>query len=105
LVEPLIRYTNTFANSTVLSQNFYLGTQVTLWSGLSQYNTIKQNQYSYLATKETVEQRKNDLALNIATNFLQVIYNNELVKISQNQVDISKEQLDRVKKLVDARFL
>lgn len=99
------RYTNTFANSTVLSQNFYLGTQVTLWSGLTQYNTIKQNQYSYLATKETVEQRKNDLALNIATNFLQVIYNNELVKISQNQVDISKEQLDRVKKLVDAGSL
>lgn len=99
------RYTNTFANSTVLSQNFYLGTQVTLWSGLSQYNTIKQNQYSYLATKETVEQNKNDLALNIATNFLQVIYNNEMVKISQNQVDISKEQLDRVKKLVDAGAL
>lgn len=99
------RYTNTFANSTVLSQNFYLGTQVTLWSGLAQYNTIKQNEYSYKATKETVEQRKNDLALNIATNFLQVIYNNELVKISQNQVDISKEQLDRVKKLVDAGSL
>jgi len=99
------RYTNTFANSTVLSQNFYLGTQVTLWSGLTQYNTIKQNQYTYLATKETVEQRKNDLALNIATNFLQVIYNNELIKISQNQVDISKEQLDRVKKLVDAGSL
>lgn len=99
------RYTNTFANSTVLSQNFYLGTQVTLWSGLAQYNTIKQNEYSYKASKETLEQRKNDLALNIATNFLQVIYNGELVKISQNQVDISKEQLDRIKKLVDAGSL
>ena len=99
------RYTNTFADATVLSQNFYLGTQVTLWSGLTQYNTIKQNQYSYLAAKETVEQRKNDLALNVATNFLQVIYNEEMIKIAQSQYDMSKEQLERTIKLVEAGSL
>ena len=99
------RYTNTFANATVLSQNFYLGTQVTLWSGLSQYNSIKQNEYSYMASKETVEQRKNDLALNIATNFLQVIYNQEMIKIAQSQYDISSEQLARTKILVEAGSL
>ena len=75
------RYTNTFANTNVLSQNFYMGTQVTLWSGLSQFNLIKQNQFNYLAGKENLEQRKNDLALNIATVFLQVIYNQELIKV------------------------
>ncbi|MDP2386495.1 MAG: TolC family protein [Bacteroidota bacterium] len=99
------RYTNTFADAAVLSQNFYLGTQVTLWSGLTQYNTIKQNQYTYLAAKETVEQRKNDLALNVATNFLQVIYNEEMIKIAQSQYDMSKEQLDRTIKLVEAGSL
>ncbi len=103
--QTIDRYTNQFANATVLSQNFYLGTQVTLWSGLTQYNTIKQNQYSYLAAKETVEQRKNDLALNVATNFLQVIYNQEMIKIAQSQYDMSKEQLDRTVKLVEAGSL
>lgn len=99
------RYTNTFANSTVLSQNFYLGTQVTLWSGLAQYNTIRQAQYNYLASKETFEQRKNDLALNVASNFLQVIYNEEMINIAKNQRDMSKEQLDRTKILVEAGSL
>jgi outer membrane protein len=99
------RYTNTFANSTVLSQNFFIGTQVTLWSGLAQYNQIKQSQYSYLASKETVEQRKNDLALNVASNFLQVIYNGELIKIAQSQRDMSQEQLERTKVLVEAGSL
>jgi outer membrane protein len=99
------RYTNTFANSTVLSQNFYLGTQVTLWSGLTQYNTIKQSQYTYLASKETVEQRKNDLALNVASVFLQVIYNDEIIKIAQGQRDMSQVQLDRTKILVEAGSL
>ena len=99
------RYTNTFANSNVLSQNFYIGSQVTLSSGLSQYNLIKQNQYNYLAGKENLEQRKNDLALNIATLFLQVIYNQELVKVAESQQEISKIQFDRIKLLVDAGSL
>lgn len=99
------RYTNTFADNNVLSQNFFIGSQVTLWSGLSQYNQIKQNQFSYFASKENLEQRKNDLALNIATFFLQVIYNEELVKIAENQKEISKVQYERIKKLVDAGSL
>lgn len=99
------RYTNTFANTNVLSQNFYIGSQVTLWSGLSQYNLIKQNQFNYLAGKENLEQRKNDLALNIATLFLQVIYNQELAKVSENQKEISIIQYDRIKKLVEAGSL
>jgi len=38
--QTIDRFTNTFANTQVLSQNFYLSSSVVLWSGLSQYNTI-----------------------------------------------------------------
>ncbi len=96
------RYTNTFANSNVLSQNFYISSQVTLWSGMSQYNSIKQNQYSYLASKENFEQQKNDLSLNVTTSFLQVVYNRELMKVAEFQVKITAQQLERTQKLVEA---
>ncbi|MGZ3863334.1 MAG: TolC family protein [Bacteroidia bacterium] len=99
------RYTNTFANSTVLSENFYAQAQLTLWSGMTQYNNIKKNQYTYLAGVETLEQQKNDLALNVATAFLQVIYNTELLKVAEQQVNISKLQLERTQKLADAGSL
>ncbi|MGZ3864966.1 MAG: TolC family protein [Bacteroidia bacterium] len=99
------RYTNTFANSTVLSENFYAQTQITLWSGLTQYNNIKKNQYTYLAGVETLEQQKNDLALNVASAFLQVVYTTELLKVAQQQVNISKLQLERTQKLADAGSL
>ena len=82
-------YTNKFASSTVLSENFYAQTQITLWSGLTQYNNIKKNQYTYLAGKETLEQQKNDLSLNVASAFLQVIYNTELLNVAKQQVNIS----------------
>ena len=43
------RYTNTFANTQVLSQNYYISSNVVLWSGLSQYNNIKANELNYLS--------------------------------------------------------
>jgi len=99
------RYTNTFANATVLSENFYAQTQITIWSGLTQYNNVKKNEYTYLAGKENLEQQKNDLSLNVASSFLQVIYNTELLNVAKQQVNISKLQLERTEKLAAAGSL
>ncbi|MCC6180897.1 MAG: TolC family protein, partial [Bacteroidia bacterium] len=56
------RYTNTFANTQVLSQNFYISSNVVLWSGLSQYNNILANKYQYLSNAESTLQLRNDLS-------------------------------------------
>ncbi len=99
------RYTNTFANTQVLSQNFYISSNLLLWSGMSQYNTIKATQYGYLSGVENVKQLRNDLSLNVATAYINVIYCDEFFKIAKNQFDITKQQLDRTKILADAGTL
>lgn len=99
------RYTNTFANTQVLSQNFYISSNVVLWSGLSQWNNIKATQYSYLANSENIKQQKNDVSLNVATAYINVIYCSELLGIAKNQFDITKQQLERTEKLADAGTL
>jgi outer membrane protein len=99
------RYTNTFANTQVLSQNFYMSSNVVLWSGLSQINTIRANEYAYLAGTESVKQQRNDISLNVATAYINVIYCDELLKISQNQFDITKQQLSQTEKLAEAGTL
>lgn len=99
------RYTNTFANTQVLSQNFYVSSNVVLWSGLAQYNTIKANQYNYLSSAETYLQQRNDLALNVATAYINVIFSDEIMQISKAQYKITQEQLDRTQKLADAGTL
>lgn len=99
------RYTNTFANTQVLSQNFYISSNLILWSGLSQWHNIKANEYAYLAGTENVKQQRNDLSLNVATAYINVIYTNELLKIAQNQFDITKQQLDQTEKLANAGTL
>lgn len=99
------RYTNTFANTQVLSQNFYISSNVVIWSGLAQYNNIKANQYQYLSNRESYEQQKNDLALNVATAYINVIFSEEILEISKAQFKITQEQLERTQKLADAGTL
>ncbi|MES2513822.1 MAG: TolC family protein, partial [Bacteroidota bacterium] len=99
------RYTNTFANTQVLSQNFYVSSNVVLWSGLAQYNNIKANQYLYLSSSESYLQQRNDLALNVATAYINVIFSDEILMIAKAQYDITKEQLVRTEKLADAGTL
>ena len=96
------RFTNTFADNRVLSQNFFLSSSVVLWSGLSQYNNMKGNEYNYLSGVEKLKQQENDLSLGVANAYIGVIFSEELVKISKNQYTITKEQLDRTQKLVNA---
>jgi outer membrane protein len=103
--QTIDRFTNTFANTQVLSQNFYISSNVVLWSGLSQYNTIKANEYNYLSGVELLKQQQNDLSLNVANAYIGVIFSEEILKISQNQLDVSKEQLERTSKLVNAGSL
>ena len=99
------RYTNLFANTQVLSQNFYVSSNVVLWSGLAQYHNIKANQYQYLASTETYQQQAYDLSLNVATAYINVIFSDEIAKISKSQFEMTKEQLVRTEKLANAGTL
>ena len=99
------RYTNTFANSRVLSQNFYASSNVVLWSGLAQYNNIQATKYQYLASTETYLQLRNDLALNVATTYINVIFSEEILQIAKASHKLTEDQLARTEKLADAGTL
>jgi outer membrane protein len=97
--------TNQFVNEQVNSNNFNVGSGVTLFNGLRLLNTLKRSQLDLLAAEYDMQGLTNDISMNIATSFLQVMFNEELLYVAQEQVAISSEQLDRTKKLVDAGSL
>lgn len=99
------RYTNTFANTQVLSQNFYISSNVVIFSGLSELNNIKANKYQFMASNETYNQQRNDLSLNVATAYINVIFCDELLAIAKAQYNITDLQFKRTEKLVDAGSL
>lgn len=97
--------TNTYVTEQKQNSFFDISSDITLFNGLQQVNTIKKAQFDYLAAKYDSDKLRNDMSLNVASAYLLILFNIELVNNSQRQVDISKEQIARTKKQVDAGAL
>lgn len=99
------QFTNTFANTEVLTDNFYLSANFTIFGGLQNLNSIKQNQTAYEASGYDLQANKNTLALNIASGYLQVLLDQELLQEAKDQQEVTAQQVDKTKKMVDAGSL
>jgi len=95
-------FTNQFATERVQSNNLFLSSSMDLFNGFSKMNTLKQSQVSLEASKYDLETIKNDISLQICLAYLQVLMNKENLSVSQNQVTLTEQQVERMGKLVDA---
>ncbi len=98
-------FTNSFTTDPVRSNNFSLSTNVTLFNGFRQVNTIKQNQITLEASQFDLEKAKNDLILDIINAYITIMFNRELLGVSKLQLANTEEQLDRTMKLIQAGSL
>lgn len=98
-------YNNQVVTTQNGSQNFYLGSSLTLFSGLKKYNTIRQNDLSYEAAQKDADKMRNDVAMNVALAYLQILFSMELLDVAENQATITRSQVERTKKLIDAGSL
>lgn len=96
------RYTNQFATSRVQTDNFYLGSSLTLFDGFQKINQVKQRKSDLEATRFETDKFMDDISLNIATGYLQILFYNELAKTAEKQLKSTELQSQRLKTLVDA---
>jgi outer membrane protein len=82
-----------------------LSSAITLFNGLQQRNTIKQNEFNLLASLQDLEKLKNDISMLLASGYLQILFNKELLEIAKNQYETTLQQVDRTAKLVDVGSL
>lgn len=92
----------TFYNQTLQSDYLYVGGQAPVFTGLQNLNAIKKNKYQVLAAQEDLRYISDNVALNVALAYLQILLNKELVEANQNQVNITLQQIEKTKKLVEA---
>jgi len=95
-------FTNRFATERVRSDRFSLQTGMNVFNGFQQYNSIKQSELNLFASKQDLDKIKNDIALNIASSYLQILFALEQLKNAQNQTVITKQQIDRANRLLEA---
>ncbi|MCF0050114.1 TolC family protein [Dyadobacter sp. LJ53] len=98
-------FTNQFVQQNVNSNNYQLGGQLTLFNGFQTKNTIKFNDANYKASAKDLDAARNDLMLNVALSYLQVITNEELIEVAKFQVQASQLQVERTGKLLEAGTL
>lgn len=94
--------TYTFVNKTLQSDYFYIGGQMSVFNGLQYYNAIRRNNYQVLASEQDLQNISNNVALNVALAYLQILLNKELVSANENQLNITLQQIEKTRKLVDA---
>jgi len=89
-----------YAQST-FNLNANAQAQVTLFQGGQLRNQIIQNKLTLDADKTSTAKIKNDLLLNVVTDYLTILTDQDLVIAAKQQIDLAKITLDRSQKNFD----
>jgi len=87
--------TNTYVNQGLTSDNYGINGSLTLFSGLANQNFIKQTRLAYQAGKMDFQAAKDIVTLNIITQYLTVLDDEEQLAQTKTQLALAKETLDR----------
>jgi len=82
--------------------NFSLQASFDFFNWFTKKNTIVVKDLNLQATNEGVEKAKNDIALNVAVSYLQILLASEQINVAKVQVEQTKLQLESTRKQVQA---
>lgn len=92
---------NTYSDNNTASSSFNLNTDVPIFTGLQIPNQYALSKLSLKAAIEDLNKAKEDVAINITSAYLQALFNLEITKVAQSQVELSKEQQKRLEGLYE----
>lgn len=92
----------TYKAMNTATTNFGVGTSAVIYSGGRMTNNIANQEFLLKKSFEDLKKAKDDVSLNIASSYLEILYAKELIKVSEAQVDQTKKQIELTSKLVEA---
>jgi outer membrane protein len=96
---------NTYEDVSSNATSGNLTTNITLWNGFVLTNSIKMADMDLRASLEDMKKAKDDIMLNIAAAYLEILFAQELVTVSEEVLKVTQLQIDRTGKLVEAGSL
>ncbi|SOD15474.1 TolC family protein [Pedobacter xixiisoli] len=93
--------TNQFISQQFNAASGSINGSVDLFAGGQKVNQIKQNKLLLDADKANVEKVKNDLILQVVTSYMQILFNKDLLKAAQQQLEVAKQTLNQQQQLLD----
>lgn len=89
-------------NSTQNNVNAGVNTGVTLFDGLRNVHRFNRAKLNAIANQYRLDDLKDDIRLNVANAYLQIISNKEALKVARAQYAVTEQDLKRVKELVES---
>lgn len=97
--------TNQFENETFRSFSAGANASATLFNGLQNWKQLQRTKLNKIANNYRLDKMRDDIALNIANSYLQILFNKEQIKVLKNQKLITEENIKRTKDLIEAGSL
>lgn len=94
--------TGLLRNQTSQFTSAGLSVGVDIYKGLQNQNTLRKANLSIVAAKYQLLKMKEDVALNVANAFLQILFNKENLKVQKDQKSFNEKQYTRSEELVKA---
>lgn len=100
-----LTYYNTYENVNSSTVSGGLGTDITIFNGLTISNEVKRQELDLQATLLDFQKAKDDVMLNIVRSYMEILFAEELVMVSEAQLEVTEQQINRAQQLVDAGSL
>lgn len=98
-------FTNSITENETRTTNFSLSSNVTLFAGLRLQHSLAQSKYEYLQSQENLAKISNDISLNVAAAYLQVLFSMESLKLARDRVNAATETRNRTAKMVETGMM
>jgi len=94
--------TGLLENQTTQFTSAGLSSNIDVYNGMQNQNRLRRANLSLLASTYQLSKMKDDVSLNIANAFLQILFNKENLKVQIEQLSNNQKQLQRSQELVNA---
>lgn len=92
---------------TQTTRNFSAGAtaSLALFDGLRNFRQLQRAKLAQMASQYSLDLMRDDIALFVANSYLQVLFNKQNLEVLRAQVQVTEEQLERTRTLVEAGVL
>jgi outer membrane protein len=97
--------TNLLENQTTQFTSLGANVGVDIYKGLQNQHRFRKSKLAIIAAQYQLAKMKDDIGLNVANAFLQILFNKESLKVQKDQLSISEKQMQRTQEFVDAGVL
>jgi outer membrane protein len=100
-----LTYLNTYKDINSAQTDFGLGTTLPVFQGFQISNSISKLELDLQASVEDLSKAKSDISVLIASTYLEILFAKDLVKVSEDQLQITHLQIKQINEKVEAGSL